>query len=254
MCCLLIHGLNAVPEHFDSLAQQLTQAGLTCRALQLPGHTGSTQALASATWTDWLAAVDGATQAAVHEHGTVILIGHSLGAALALAVAAREPYVSGVVALCPPLYLWTGERSAVCFLRHVLPFVPGWLHDVSGWRWSVTRQIRHACFWTPLRPVWSLIEALPALRHKLPQVMQPALVICARHDHAVPARDGMLTFELLGSTEKKLLVLEQSCHEVLHDVERPLVEQSISRFCIDIASRAEKRLPDRLAPAGLVRL
>jgi esterase/lipase len=78
-CCLLIHGLNAVPEDFDSLAERLTRAGLHCQALRLPGHTGHTRALAAATWTEWLLAVDRATKAALDEYQEVILIGHSLG-------------------------------------------------------------------------------------------------------------------------------------------------------------------------------
>jgi esterase/lipase len=61
-------------------------------------------------------------------------------------------------------------------------------------------------------------------------------VICARHDHVVPARDGLLTFALLGSAEKELL-LEHSYHEVLHDVEQSLVEERICRFCIRLSSR-----------------
>jgi carboxylesterase len=62
-------------------------------------------------------------------------------------------------------------------------------------------------------------------------------VICARHDHVVPARDGLLTFALLGSSEKELLILEHSYHEVLHDVEQSLVEERICRFCIRLPSR-----------------
>jgi pimeloyl-ACP methyl ester carboxylesterase len=128
--CLLIHGLNSVPEYFDPLQQCLNRSGFSCQALRLPGHTGGTQALAAATWTEWLLAVDRATRAALEEFPQVILIGHSLGAALALAVASREPRVAGVVALCPPLRLQPGEIAAVCLARHLIPFVPGWLHDV----------------------------------------------------------------------------------------------------------------------------
>jgi carboxylesterase len=61
-------------------------------------------------------------------------------------------------------------------------------------------------------------------------------VICARHDHVVPARDGLLVFALLGSAEKELLILEHSYHEVLHDVEQSLVEERICRFCIRLSS------------------
>jgi carboxylesterase len=167
-CCLLVHGLNAVPEDFDSLAVRLTGAGLHCQALRLPGHTGHIRALAATTWTEWLLAVVRATKAALDEYQGVILIGHSLGAALA--VAGHEAGVAGVVALCPPLQLRPFEILALRFMRYVLPVVPGWLHDVPLWHWQVLHQIRHACSWIPLRPVVSLIQALPALCWELPQV------------------------------------------------------------------------------------
>jgi carboxylesterase len=148
--------------------------------------------------------------------------------------------------MCPPLRLHPGEIAAVRLARYLVPFVPGWLHDIPLRHWQAVRQVRHACSWIPLGPVVSLLRALPGLGQELPQIRQPALVICARHDHVVPARDGMLTFTLLGSTQKELVILERSFHEVLHDIEQPRVEASIRRFCTHIASQEPAGSPSAI--------
>lgn len=230
--CLLVHGFNAVPAEFDQVTQRLTRRGISCRALRLPGHEGGVHALAATTYSEWLAAVSDATEEALCLSSSVVLIGHSLGAALALAVAAREPRLAGVVALCPPLSMWPGVGSVVRAVHRVVPLVPAFPHDVSRARRGCMRGIGHAARWMPLRPLHSLFCALPALREDLRAVTCPALVVCARRDHVVPAQDGYETFALLGSRRKELLPLDRSSHQVLHDSEWEVVERRICRFCL----------------------
>jgi pimeloyl-ACP methyl ester carboxylesterase len=115
---LLLHGIamNRLALDFGderhSLAAALAAAGLDCFALDLRGHGGSRPGPgAPRDWTldDYLAldlpaALD-AVRALTGEP-QALLVGHSQGALLALAAAARFPErVRGVVALAPPIRL-----------------------------------------------------------------------------------------------------------------------------------------------------
>ena len=230
-CCLLIHGYNSLPAELDALAERLEAEGFECRTLRLPGDEGSGLNLAECTWDDWTEAVCDAVNDAAHCYESVIAIGHSLGAALALWVAADSPLVSGVVALCPPLKLWPAEAAAIRVARHVVPSVPAWYVDITPERRHCTPVIEHAEPAMPLRPLRGLIAGLRELRSRLDRVICPALVVCARHDHVVPWRDGLEVYCRIASQRKELLVLDRSFHAVLHDVEQDLVERRVAAFC-----------------------
>jgi carboxylesterase len=229
--CILVHGFNGEPVDMIEVERALTQQGFLTTNLLLPGHGTTLQNFASSRWEDWFAAVRAETTAALERGERVILIGHSLGGALVLAVAAVEPRLSGVVPLCPPTSMHEGMRVAVSRLHRYLPYMPSWGEDVRD-RWGARKRYeRKAYRWVALSTAHSLFGALPELRKVLPRVQCPALIVVARHDHVVPAQDGIDAYKLIGSREKELLLLERSFHVVTKDVERNLVCARVTEFC-----------------------
>jgi len=237
--CLLVHGFNGEPAELRELAGVLHEAGYATRRLLLPGHGASVYDFAAHGWDDWFAATKRATEQALMRYEQVFVIGHSLGAALSLAVAAVEPEVAGVVALCPPVRLDSRLERLVAHLHGVVGAIPTWTEDVRDRR--VARQLyrRNVYPWTPLVAVESLFQALPEVRALLPEVRCPALVMRALHDHVVPARDGLEAYELIGAEDKTLVTLERSYHAVTKDVERRLVFAQTLTFCQRVLSGAD---------------
>jgi pimeloyl-ACP methyl ester carboxylesterase len=149
---LLVHGIamNRLALDFGverlSLSAHLAAAGLDCFALDLRGHGASRPGPgAPSLWTldDYLgldlpAALDAV--AAATGQRQVLLVGHSQGALLALAAAARFPdRVAGVVALAPPIRFTPEAGRILRFLpalatlrltrltaRMLAPFVGVW--------------------------------------------------------------------------------------------------------------------------------
>lgn len=236
VCCVMVHGFNALPTEFDSLAVRLMARGSACRILHLPGDGGSRTAWAASRWSDWHSTLRTTGDEAARRYPSVMLIGHSLGAALALRMAAGNPGVAGVVALCPPLRMWPGEAFAIHTIRHLMPYLPAWPVDITAERRNRCAAVGHDHAYMPVGPLASFFRALPDVRHHLTEVTCPALIVCARHDHVVPARDGMEVFSRLSSAQKRLLVLARSFHSVLHDVEQDLVERAIEAFCLEVSA------------------
>lgn len=58
-------------------------------------------------------------------------------------------------------------------------------------------------------------------------------------------RDGIETYALLGSQNRRLVVLERSFHAVTRDVERETVFAEVGRFCRSVAPQV-----DRMADAA----
>jgi carboxylesterase len=236
MRCLLVHGFNGEPMDMCQLEDRLGAEGFATRNLLLPGHGTSPRDFAAHGWDDWLGHVLSETRAALARGERVVLIGHSMGAGVSLAVAAQETQVAGVVALCPPLRLNARVRRLVALTHRVMPYIPSWGEDVRDRRGARDRYTRRAYRLTATATIHDLFSALPRLEAALPDVRCPALIVCARHDHVVPARDGIATHQLIGSREKDLLVLERSYHAVTKDVERHVVFERVVRFCQRIGS------------------
>lgn len=229
--CILIHGINGSPEDMHELGEALEAQGYQTRYLLLPGHGTTIRDFALHGWDEWRQAVESAADAALGARRPVFIIGHSLGAALALSVAAERPQLAGVVALCPPVRLYDVIARAVAAARHVAPYLPAWGEDIRDRKGARLRYRREVYRWTSTAALHTLLRALPQLRRRLPDVRVPALVIAARHDHVVPVRDGREAYALIGSERKELVVLHESFHAVTKDVERHAVNAHVLAFC-----------------------
>jgi len=188
----------------------------------------------------------------------VVLIGHSMGGALSLAMAASEPGIVGVVALCAPLSLDRGVRGYFARMHRVFPYSLSLGEDVRDWFGARRRYPRSVYRWTAMATAHSLFSALPTLRQQLPTIECPTLLIYARHDHVVPFGDGIEAYMLLGAREKDLVALPRSFHSVMKDVERDIVSERVVQFCERRRERAnadqESRLDEPSVNRGLRRV
>lgn len=99
---ILIHGLSDTAFALRDLANSLSRLCFESRVLLLPGHGTRPADLMVVDHKDWLAHVEPAVAQARRESDRVVLAGFSLGAALALAVAAESPEkVDAVIGLSP---------------------------------------------------------------------------------------------------------------------------------------------------------
>ena len=169
--------------------------GYSTKNLLLPGHGTSMRDFAEHGWDDWFGHVREETRRALDRGEHVVLIGHSMGAAVGWPLPPPSRGVAGVAALCSPLRLSTNVLHVVRAIKRFVPYIPAGqrMSAIVAGRDSVTSA-------TPTpgrRPRRSRAcsAALPDLHAALPHVACPTLVVCARNDHVVPLRDGLETFQ-----------------------------------------------------------
>jgi carboxylesterase len=117
---LLIHGFPGTPAEMRPLAEALHQAGWTAQGLLLPGFGADIATMGRRRSTDWMVAVQTALAALRREHAPVLLIGNSMGGALALTVA--EKTAPDALVLLNPF--WQIDHVLWRFLpvlKHVFP-------------------------------------------------------------------------------------------------------------------------------------
>jgi carboxylesterase len=225
---LLVHGLNGSRSDMQELHEYLLVHGILSENMLLPGHGTHVRDMLSLGWSEWAQAVQHELQVLKQRCNLVFLVGHSLGGALCLHVSAHEE-VTGIVAMCAPLYLYPWLEPIVGLAKRFTPLLPSLREDVRDpvARRRYTRDVYH---WTPIAPVHSLMQFLPQLRTELPGVTAPALIMVAIHDHVVPASDGQAIYRLIGSHHKDLVTFHHSYHVIMKDYEREEVFEKTLAF------------------------
>jgi carboxylesterase len=233
---LLVHGLNGNTGDMVELEEIFQKQGIITKNMLLPGHGSKVKDMLSIGWEEWAQAVHDELIQLKELCDVVFLVGHSLGGALILHVAAHEE-VAGVVPICAPLHLHPWLKPVVSIGKYLLPLVPTLREDVRDPE-ARRRYTRDVYRWTPLHPVESMVRYLPQLRTELQHITAPSLIITSLHDHVVPASDGREIYKLIGSREKHLVTLHRSYHVVMKDHDREEVFDKTLAFVLHHAKNA----------------
>lgn len=106
---LVFHGFTATTDSVSLLVDALHRTGVLVRAPLLAGHGASSpEALRGITCTDWLTDAEKAFSQLSASCEKIILVGHSMGALLALNLAVRhESRVDSLVLAAPAIKLYS---------------------------------------------------------------------------------------------------------------------------------------------------
>ncbi len=227
---LLVHGLNGSVRDMVEVEEVLSRNGFITRNLLLPGHGSHVRHMLPLGWPEWAAAVRAAYQDLRQQCERVFLVGHSLGGALCLHIAAHEE-VAGVVSMCAPLSIRPWLRPLIRMGKYFWPLVPTVREDVCDPA-ARKRYTRDVYRWTPMQPVESMMNYLPILRTELPRITAPALIMVSDHDHVVSPRDGRVIYHLIGSREKHFVTFHHSYHVIMKDHDREEVFAKTEAFVL----------------------
>ncbi|MDO1528779.1 alpha/beta fold hydrolase [Fulvimonas sp. R45] len=255
---LLIHGLTGTPMEMKLLGKGLNRAGYTVHGMQLAGHCGDVDDLLATGWRDWYASVERAADALAARVDHLFVGGLSMGALLALKLAADRPGQVAGVGVYGATFRYDGwtipKLARLSFLlplakklgigrhRSFMEQPPYGIRD-ERLRAQVSAAMLggdSAAAGLPGNPWYSLAEMYQlsaAVRRQLPQVEAPCLVAHAREDDVASTRNAELVVRSVGGPSE-LLLLDDSYHMITIDRERrTLIERSAAFF-------------DRIAAAG----
>jgi carboxylesterase len=266
---LLLHGLGGSPVELRFLAQGLNRAGYTVHAPLLCGHGGSPADLEATTWQDWYQSTEAALDRLAEHCDVIIAGGISVGAVLALRLAAhRQHDVQATALYAPTLWPngWAIPRSLELFklindrfsanLFHFRERAPYGIKDerirrfvldslqsngkpideIFGRRGGVVLQFR-----------WLVKDMMRTVQ----DVRQPTLIFHPRHDDQSDLRNTFKLQRKLGGLVETV-VLDDSYHMVTLDRQRGLVIDRSVTFAADVLRRAEAAAAMERARRGQV--
>jgi carboxylesterase len=244
LSALLIHGLSGTPYEMRYLGQRLAATGTRVYGVKLAGHAGAPEDLGATTHFNWYeSVVDGFERLRAYGDPNVV-IGLSAGALLAarLALDQREE-VAGLVMLAPAFYLPLRLRIALRLMRGARRFADSiYFHGRGGSdiHDTAARRIHPGNRLMPLSAALSLIELSEHVRARLPETSQPALVIHGRNDHTCPfEKNSDFAISRLGSSNKRLIALDDSFHVITVDSEKERVAQETIEFVAQFRRASE---------------
>ncbi|MGE7138102.1 alpha/beta hydrolase [Luteibacter sp. NPDC031894] len=255
---LLVHGLGRGADEMRQLGKGLNRAGFTVVGIELAGHGGTEDELLASGWRDWYASVEAAADELRGQVDRVFVAGSSMGALLALRLAAVQPaWVAGVgvfgvtfrydgwsagwaarISFMLPLFKRLGigrhrrllqgppqgfreDRLRDQFGRTALPGAVG-VADRSGDSW-------HALAET--------VELARDVRRRLPAVTAPCFIAHALDDEiASTGNADLVARHVRGPVE--MLLLADSYHMITVDRERRMLIERSADFFDRIAREA----------------
>ncbi len=232
--CLLVHGFTGTPWDVRPLGEGLAGLGYYVRAVRLPGH-GDAGALAQVTHRDWEQAVEDALLS-LGNFRHVFVAGLSMGALLALMLAARHPdRVHGLALLSPALRLRDPKLRLARWLRRwpvlqiAAPRIRKRGTDIDDPREREKAPLLAYIPTARLEDLWTIQDAA---RAALPQVQAPALIAVSRQDHVIDARGTgrELARSLSSSPMVRFIELPEGAHVMTRDRGRALLIDEVAQF------------------------
>jgi carboxylesterase len=273
---LLVHGLTGTPNEMRTLGKGLQKAGFTVYAVELAGHCGTQEDLVATRWQDWYASVEAGAERLRGRVDRVAVAGLSMGALLALRLAAEQPErIAGVAALAPMfrhdgwsmpfftrfsfvlrIFKALGVGRGGCFIERP----PYGIKD-EALRKRIVAQMQSGdstAAGLPGNPWWAVAEMYKLsaqVRRRLGDIRSPCLVVHATEDDVASVANARLITDGVRRAPVELVLLEDSYHLVVIDRERRTVIRRTAEFVARLDRPAPVPAPlsardAEAAPAG----
>ena len=237
---LLLHGLGGTPVEMRTVALALARAGVTVSCPQLAAHNGCFEELQASGWCDWYVSAEMALDELRRRCDVVVVGGLSMGAVLALMLAARRKAdVQGCALYAPTLRLdgwgvpWYARLFALVqdkWSANRFDFAEREPYGIKDPRVRalVSAAIesgdsaKAGMFKVPGGSMLELRRLVNAVRRRAHEITQPVLLVHPREDDRADLANSFWLQRHLGG-RVDTVVLDDSYHVVTMDRQRDIV-------------------------------
>jgi carboxylesterase len=241
---LVIHGFTATLDSVKLLSLSLQKLGIPLSVPLLAGHGASSpEVLRVVKWEQWMADAEDALQKLSLEAEQIIVIGHSMGALLSLNLAVRYREKIDSLVLATPAIKLVSVLAPGRPLHFAAPLLGRIIRN-----WELKSDFAEAecktCTphysWVPTDAIISFFDLIKKSTPLLGRITVPVLIIHNRKENTVRPESALILYNRIATppSEKSILWLERSGHQIFCDCEKEKAVQSILEYVI---SRIEQK-------------
>ena len=252
--CLLIHGLTGTAKEMSSIAQNLNKRGFSVACPLMANHDKSISCLKRTTWEKLYSSVRNEFTKYANDYENILVAGLSFGALIGILLAHEFPNkVKALNCFSPTLFFdgWANPK-----LRFLLPLVfktplQYYFYLKEGYPYGIKNQRLRSrienfykksdlfdyskvhLYGYPVIPVSSMHQnhlLAKQVMKILPKVTTPIQLLQAKDDDVTSPKNSYYIYKHIGSSDKKVLLFENSYHIIIADQERDKVAERTLAF------------------------
>lgn len=223
--CLIIHGFTGTPGEHLEMGTRLRDAGYTVLAIRLRGHGTTVEDMEKCTYMDWIESATQGYEKLRKQCDRVYVIGHSMGALLALYIG--ENYgADKIIALSPPLITTSKLANFAFILKYFKKYQ----------EWGVSkRTIEEAKYLVgyhkfAISSVHELNKLKSMVKKHLSKINVPLLIVHSRKDKTVAMKSVDLLYNKVNSRIKEKMYLKECGHNITIECEKEDVFKAVIDF------------------------
>lgn len=241
---LLFHGMTGTPFEMKKYASFLFKQGFDVYCYCLPGHGNHPISIYCVRWKDWIEFSKMKYRELRDKYDYFFLGGLCLGAVISLNLCEIFTDISGIICLSTTLFLdgWSIPKynflmpiGLYTILRYYYTFPEREPFGIKNENYrriiqKLTSKNNVALDHYPMNAIYELLRLSKLTRKYLRKITSPVLLIHSKHDDLTSVKSAELVFEKISSSQKKLIILQNSYHLVIHDNEREDVFKASAEF------------------------
>jgi carboxylesterase len=251
---LLVHGLTGTPAEMKHFGKVIARKGITVACPELAGHCASIKDLQATNWADWYRSVEQAFEAMSREFEQVFIAGLSMGALLALLVAAEKgKRVSGVI-LLSATFFYDGWNVPKLKRKLILPLVLysplkhflEWEETAPyGIKCERTRAMVAAVlenkdaktadkigyFKTPATVILESVRLIGAAKKCLQDVFSPTLIVHSTEDDMASLKNAHYVQDNIAAEYVETFFVDDTYHVLTLDKRKDDIAKHVAEFC-----------------------
>ena len=253
---LLAHGITGAPVEMKPLVRRLAAAGFTVHCPQLAGHCSTLRELKRTRWTDWYATLESALQALRDQCSSVFVSGLSMGALLALKLAAdHDGEIDGVATLSATFFYdgWNVPQLKRRYLlplllhsplRHVLSYhePPPYgikderIRNIIGMVYAnggtyMPEKYGYSEF--PGDTIYETFRLIKAAKRSLARITAPLLIVHATEDDMASLENARFLAARVASKEVESFFVDDTYHVLTLDRRKDDVADRVAGFFLE---------------------
>ena len=250
---LLIHGLTGTPAEMRPIAKRLVKQGFSVMCPALAGHCRAAGDLRKSKWQDWYASIADAFEALKAAHAQVFVAGLSIGALLAIKLAAEKGERIAGLGLLSSTFFYDGWNMPRFKRKLLLPIV---LHSPLryflhwnetppyGIKCERTRAMVHAVlenrdalatekvgiFRTSGVTIHESNRFIKVAKAALPHVQSPTLIVHSTEDDTASLKNAHFVAKRISSRKVETFFVDDTYHVVTLDKRRDDIARRMAEF------------------------